>query len=157
MTGYLWIMSQALSTPVCFRSKHFDAFRPSLHTKTLSVFGETASIWKRSRKWIQMKTHTYRVDSRKRIEMKTDDVIRIMWVVPRLLRPREINIMVSLLSMFILRHTQFSGFKRFSADSWKRYKNGSADADRSMQFRCHRKRSQMKTQYCGQGLRLQFL
>ena len=34
-------------------------FRPSVYTKTLSVFGETAPIWKHSRKWIPMKTHAY--------------------------------------------------------------------------------------------------
>ena len=39
---------------------YFDAFRPSVHTKTLSVFNETAPLGKRSRNWIQMKTRTHR-------------------------------------------------------------------------------------------------
>ena len=38
---------------------HLDAFRPSFHTNTLSIFIEDASIWKRSWKWIKTKTHTY--------------------------------------------------------------------------------------------------
>ena len=52
--------SEAKSTqsPVRFHLKphtFHDEFRPSVHTKTLSVCGETASLWKHSRKWIQMK------------------------------------------------------------------------------------------------------
>ena len=54
---------------------HFDAFRPSVQTNTMSVFVVNASIWKRSRKWIKTKTHSYRdricVDGRIRIKMKT--------------------------------------------------------------------------------------
>ena len=53
----------------------FDAFRPSVQTNTMSVFVVNASIWKRSWKWIKMKTHSYRdricVDGRIRIKMKT--------------------------------------------------------------------------------------
>ena len=47
---------------------HFDVFRPSFHTHTLSVFDLKGS-WK----WIKTKTHTYRirVDCRKRRKMKT--------------------------------------------------------------------------------------
>ncbi len=44
-----------------------------IRSNTLSVFTENTSIWKRCWKWIQMKTHTYRisVDTRKRILLKT--------------------------------------------------------------------------------------
>ena len=40
---------------------HFDAFKPSVHTNTLSVFIKNASILKRSRKRIKTKTHTHHI------------------------------------------------------------------------------------------------
>ena len=48
---------------------HFDAFKPSVHTNTLSVFIKNASILKRSWKRIKTKTHTHHIslDSRKRV------------------------------------------------------------------------------------------
>ena len=137
---------------------HTFRYIPSVHTKTLSFFGETASISKLSRKWVQMKTHTYhlRVDNQKRIEMKrvksSASCIQASW-------PCEIKHGVSSehVSIFNLRqHTRFIVFERFSVDSWKRYENGSVDADRSMHFQCHRKRSQMETHWCGQGLKMRF-
>ena len=49
---------------------HFDAFKPSVHTNTLSVFIKNASILKRSWKRIKTKTHTHHIslDSRKRFK-----------------------------------------------------------------------------------------
>ena len=56
---------------------HFDAFRPSVHTKTLSVFGETASMWKPSRKWIEMKTHRYGLHENSSVHTKTLSVFAV--------------------------------------------------------------------------------
>ena len=49
---------------------HFDAFKPSVHTNTRSVFIKNASILKRSWKRIKTKTHTHHIslDSRKRFK-----------------------------------------------------------------------------------------
>ena len=89
----------------------------SRQTKTRSVFGETAVIWKRSRKWIQMKTHTYVFLWTVKNASKWKRMISSasLWVIPRLLVHAKSNI-VSLLCMFILfTYVTRTEFYRFQA------------------------------------------
>ena len=61
-----------------FYLKTFDAFRPAVHTNTLSVFIQiNASIWRRSLKRIKTRTHTYRLVWTNCLENIKNSLIRV--------------------------------------------------------------------------------
>ena len=112
---------------------HIELSHRLIHTYSLSVFSENASIWKRSWKWIKTKSRTYdiSVDGRKRSKNASK------W--KRCQNIAGAYVFRSLCGM----RMQFYRLRTFYS---KTHHNGSVDANRSMRFWWQRK--------CRQGLKL---
>ena len=116
---------------------HFDAFRPFVHTHTLIVFIENASISKRSKcKWIETKTHTYLINvdgrnGRKRIKMKA----MTSYELSGLQNNAGAYVCSMRIEFNLFYNAQLYSFRSFWCGQSKTHQNGSVEANRSIRFR----------------------